>query len=178
MGYGARVSLGSLLRQMESLEEEVLLLDDQIEALSGSVCYAGPARELMREKGVGILTAMVFLTEMGDLSRFGNRKQVGSYLGLVPSSDETGEGTERKGHITHQGPWRVRKALCQATWTRVRTDPQEKAAYQRVAAKNPKHKKIAVVASMRRLGIRLWHIGLEAQRRSQRITDRAVSAVA
>ena len=166
LGYGARVCLESLLRQMGALEEETWLLDEQVEALGEAARYAEPARELMGEKGVGILTAMVYLTEMGDLSRFSNRKQVGAYLGLVPSSDETGEGSDRKGHITHQGPWRVRKALCQATWTRIRTDVEEKAAYQRVVAKNPKHKKIAVVASMRRLGVRLWHIGRDAQQRS------------
>lgn len=120
----------------------------------------------MEEKGVRMLTAMVFLTERGDLSRFSNRKQVGAYLGLAPSSDETGQGADRKGHITHQGPWRVRKALCQATWTRIRTDLEEKAAYRRVAAKNPNPKKIAVVAAMRRLGVRLWRIGRDAQQRS------------
>ena len=167
LGYGACVALGSLLRQMAAIEGEIARLDDQVEALTGTVRYAQPARALMGEKGVGVLTAMVFLAEMGDLSRFRNRRQIGGFLGLVPSSDESGESGERKGHITHQGPWRVRRALCQATWTRVRTDPHEQAAYQRIVRRNPKHKKIAVVAVMRRLAIRLWHIGRDAQRRGR-----------
>ncbi|MEW6360416.1 MAG: transposase [Planctomycetota bacterium] len=50
-------------------------------------------------------------TEMGDLSRFENRRQVGSYLGLVPSSAESGEDSDRKGHITHQGSRRGRGVL-------------------------------------------------------------------
>jgi len=61
---------------------------------------------------------MVFLTEMGDLRRFRNRKKVGAYLGLVPTSNESGENTDHKGHITHQGPARLRKVLCQAAWVR------------------------------------------------------------
>ena len=81
---------------------------------------------------------MVFLTEMGDLSRFSNRKQIGAYLGLVPASNESGEGQERKGHITRQGSPRVRKMLCQATWSRVRTDKNEQLVYGRICAKNPK----------------------------------------
>ena len=106
---------------------------------------------------------MVFLTELGDLSRFANRRQLAAYLGLVPRSFESGNASDRKGHITHQGSSRVRKMLCQATWSRVRWDPQEKEAYGRIAAKNPKKKKIAVVASMRRLAVRMWHRGREFQ---------------
>jgi transposase len=163
--HGARVALGSLLRQKAAIEEEVALLDGEVEALAGGVRYAEPARALRSVQGVGLLTAMVYLTEMGDLSRFANRRKVGAFLGLAPSSDESGPECDRKGHITHQGPWRVRRALCQAVWSRVRTDPAEKAVYERIVRRNPKHKKIAVVAAMRRLGVLLWHIGRTAQRR-------------
>jgi len=105
------------------------------------------------------LTAIVFLTELGDLSRFANRRQIAAYLGLAPSSNESGERSDRKGHITHQGSSRVRKVLCQATWARVRYHEEEKIIYERIKAKNPKKKKIAVVASMRRLAVRMWHLG-------------------
>ena len=162
---GAKVALNSLLRQRAALEEERMRFDEQVAALSETARYAHPARTMMQLQGVGLFTAMVFLTEMGDLGRFENRKQVGAYLGLAPSSDESGKDTDHKGHITHQGPWRVRRVLCQATWSRVRTDPEEKAVYERIVKKNPKHKKIAVVAAMRRLAVVLWHIGSETQRR-------------
>ncbi len=176
--HGARVGLGTLLRQLAALEQEITELDQQVKALSECEPYAEPAHEIMKEKGPGLLTAMVFLTEMGDLSRFSNRRQIGAYLGLVPSSNETGQSTDRKGHITHQGNPRVRKVLCQAVWARVRTDPQAKAAYARIVKKNPKHKKIAVVASMRRLAILMWHIGLIAQERSGCFKEQATSTAA
>ena len=167
LSHGAKAALGSLLRQKAALEEEIALLDGEVASLAGQVRYAGPARALMTVQGVGLLTAMVYLTEMGDLSRFANRRKVGAFLGLVPSSDESGPDCDHKGHITHQGPWRVRRALCQAVWARVRTDPDEKSVYERIVRRNPKHKKIAVVAGMRRLAVRLWHIGRAAQRRNR-----------
>ena len=163
LSHGARVALGTLLRQMQAIEEEIGLLDEQVAALAQTVRYAEPARALMAEKGVGLLTPMVFLTEMGDLSRFTNRKQIGAFLGLVPSSAESGDSGERKGHITHHGPWRVRRVLCQATWARVRTETEAQVAYERIVKRNPKHKKIAVVAMMRRLAVLLWHLGRESQ---------------
>jgi transposase len=163
---GASVALDSLLRQLQAIEEEVVRLEAHVEALSQTVRYAEPAHALMAEQGVGLVTAMVFLTELGDLSRFANRKQVGAFIGIVPSSNESGEDGDRKGHITRQGPWRVRRVLCQATWARVRTHPATRAAYDKIVAKNPKHKKIAVVAMMRRLAVLLWHIGRDVQRRN------------
>jgi transposase len=166
LAWGARNVLKSLLRQMTFLEEEIERLDSLVETLASMSRYAESARELMGQNGVGLLTAMVFLTEMGDLSRFISRKQIGSYLGLAPKCHESGEASDRKGHITHRGPHRVRKVLCQAVWARVRHDKKETERYERQVARNPKHKKIAVVAAMRRLSVILWHKGLEAQRRA------------
>ena len=40
--------------------------------------------------------------------------------------------------------------------------------YDRIVAKNPKKKKIAVVASMRRLAVRMWHRGREFQGKPSR----------
>jgi transposase len=105
---GAQVCLSSLLRQVKALDEETKILDRQLMELSAEERYREPAQALCAIWGVGLLTAMVYLTEMGDLSRFRNRKQIGAFLGLVPSSYESGEADDHKGHITHQGPSRVR----------------------------------------------------------------------
>lgn len=162
LGPGARACLQSLRRQLALAEAEIQQLDGQVAELARQPRYAAAVRELVTLKGVGVWTAMVFLTEMGDLQRFSNRREIGAYLGLVPSSDDTGL-TDRKGHITRQGSPRVRKALCQATWSRVRFDPGEQQWYQQVVQRNPKHKKIAIVGSMRRLAIVMWHRALAAQ---------------
>ena len=150
---------------MEFFEEQKKELEREVCELAETGRYGEPVRELVKFKGVGTLTAMVFLTEMGDLSRFSNRRQVASYLGLTPTSNESGDNSNRKGHISRQGPGRVRKVLCQATWAALGHDPEVRANYDRMVRRNPKRKNVATVAFMRRLGIRLWHRGLEAQQR-------------
>lgn len=162
MGSGTHHTLASLLRQLEFLEEEVGRLNVHLKELSLEDRYRKPAKALQEIKGVGLLAAMVFLTEMGKLSRFPNRRTVGAYFGLVPACHESGEVSDRKGHITRQGSNRVRGILCQSAWVRVRWDPGEKAAFGRIASKNPKRKKIALVASMRRLAILMWHVAMSA----------------
>lgn len=89
--FGLHTALESLLRQMQFLEEEIARLGEAVEALAQTQRYAEPARELDAMVGVGTLTAMVFLAELGDLSRFANRRQMASHLGLVPSCRESGE---------------------------------------------------------------------------------------
>jgi len=160
-------ALATLLRQLAALEKEIATLDREVAALSETPRYRETACKLVEQiKGVGLLTAMVFLTEMGDLGRFSNRRQVGAYLGLVPSSHDSGE-TDRKGHITREGSSRVRRVLCQATWSRVKHDPAARAVYDRLVRRNPKHKKIAVVAVMRRLSV-LMCVPRQRARPSQR----------
>jgi transposase len=163
VGPGASAALGTLVGQIEFLEREIARLDEELAQLSQTPRYAGVVAAMRRDKGIGVLTAMVFATEMGDLGRFQNRRQVGAFLGLAPSSHESGQDNDHKGHITRQGPARVRKVLNQAVWSRIRCVPTEREFYDRLAKKNPKHKKIAVVAAMRRMAIRCWHNALEAQ---------------
>jgi transposase len=161
LGLGSRQTLAGLMRQLEFLEQEIARLEQALIRLAESPRYAAAVQRLIQLQGVGPLTALVFLTEIGNLKRFGNRRQISAYLGLVPRSHESGTQTDRKGHITRQGPSRVRRVLCQATWARVRHEGAAQQAYQRLVEKNPKRKKIAVVAGMRRLAVLMWHRACE-----------------
>jgi len=186
---GGRIVIRSFYRQVEVFDREIGSLDADIEELARTPRYSGPVQALKELNGVGTFLAMLFLTEMGDLSRFGNRvasgslnrvtrrgrRQVACYIGIVPSSDESGEASDRKGHITHQGSWRLRKGLCQGAWARIRTNGHARALRDRLVEKNPKNKKIATVAVMRHLAIRMWHVGLEAQERAGCFAEGAVA---
>jgi len=162
-GDGFRTTLGSLLRQLEFTAGEIKLLDQAVEELCEKPHLKPIVEKLDAEEGVGRLTAAAYAAEIGDFSRFRRRQQIGAYWGVTPGSQESGEVGDRKGHITRQGSPRMRRLLCQAAWSRVRHNKVEQEVYQRLVRKNPKRKKIAVVAAMRRLSIRLWHVGRQAQ---------------
>ena len=59
--------------------------------------------------------------------------------------------------------WGPTPAIAPPVWSRLRTVPTERLAYDRIVRRNPRHKKIAVVARMRTLAVVLWHEGLAAQ---------------
>jgi hypothetical protein len=71
------------------------MLDQQIGKLDGAVQQAAEqhakARLLMTQPGVGPSTALTFVPTIGDVSRF-RRKQMASYLGLIPWEESSGGG--------------------------------------------------------------------------------------
>jgi len=139
------------------LSKQIAELDKHVRALSHANRYRAGVTALCELPGVGLITAMTYLTEMGDLSRFSNRRQVAAYLGLCPSAFESGQADDRKGHITRQGPGRVRKVLCQAAWTAIRVDTTTREAWVRIKGNTKGCSKKAVVAIMRKLAIVMWH---------------------
>lgn len=157
LATGVRTALASLLAVYRELTQQLRQLDKAVANLSGQDRYAEAFRKLKLMSGVGTLTAMTFLTELGDLARFANRRQLAAYLGLAPSAFETGKCDDRKGHITRQGPARVRHVLCQAAWSALRVSDKWRATYERVKRGSAKRSKIAIVAIMRRLAIAMWH---------------------
>jgi transposase len=157
LGLGGRQSLASLLRQLTFIESEIQQVQRQVEHLSHQDRHQPFVDTLTQESGVGVLTAMVYRTEIGYAGRFRRGRQVGKFSGLTPTSHESGEQNDRKGHISHQGPPRLRQILCQASWVRIGHDANDRRVYEDVLRRNPKKKKIAIVAIMRRLAVRLWH---------------------
>jgi len=160
---GGKIVLSSLLRQLAMLEGEIKTLDEEVKALSRKPRYQVACQALVKRiKGVGLLTAMVFLTEVGDLNRFRNRRKLGAFLGLAPTSNESGKVTDRKGHINRSGAGRVRWALCQATWVRLQHDEAECAVFDRIRKSSKKLTRVAQTACMRRLAVLMWHTAKDA----------------
>jgi transposase len=154
---GLRAALGTLVELYQEVCRQMKALDRAILQLARSERYSMKFRKLKLMPGVGTLTAMVFLTEMGDLARFANRRQLAAYLGLAPASFESGKRDDRKGHITRQGPARVRHVLCQAAWAALRCSETWRAQFDRIKRGMAKRSKVAIVAVMRRLAIDMWH---------------------
>ena len=67
-------------------------------------------------RGVDLIVAVTFATEVGDLQRFENPRQLMGYLDLVPEERSTG-ATVRRGSITKAGNGRVRHMLVESAWT-------------------------------------------------------------
>lgn len=80
-------------------------------------------------KGVGSISAMIFISEIITMSRFSTFDKLQSYVGLIPSQQSSGE-TDRRGHLTKRSNENVRVALNQCAWSAVRFDSEMSAYYE------------------------------------------------
>lgn len=100
--------------------------------------------------GVGWLTALTVLVELGDLRRFDKARQLNASSGLSPRNHQSGTSVRRKTRLSKQGNGRVRKALFMPALTVIRGESDLADCYHRLIAAGKSHK-TALCAVMRKL---------------------------
>lgn len=114
------------LAVLRKLEKEIL---QHLRELSKTDHYKTAMSLLISVPGVGLLSALVILTEIGlDFKRFGKFDRLCAYCGLMPDTDSSGE-QERVGDISSRGNRRLRRILIECAWAAVKRDPELALAY-------------------------------------------------
>jgi transposase len=152
-------------RRRQELLELLDRMNPPIEELTAAAAQEAKKRpevlRLMTHPGVGPLTALAYVLIVGTPERFRRGKQVGNYVGMIPSEDSSA-GKQRLGHISKQGNSLLRFLLVEAAQAAVRVDLDWRRHYVHLAMR--RHKSIAKVAMGRRLAVRLywmWRNGCE-----------------
>lgn len=145
--------LQCLIRQYQSVRDELAEVTRQFWHLSRTPAYNNNFRLITALKGVGLITAMTFLLELFDLSRFCSSARLSSYLGLTPSQHSSGDRV-RLGRITREGNAHLRAVLIESAWTAIRHDPHLRNKFYRITAQGTNKNK-AIVAVARSLAVRL-----------------------
>jgi transposase len=144
-------------RRRQELLELLDRLNPTIEELTAAVEREAQKRpevlRLMTHPGVGPLTALAFVLIIGTWERFPRGKQIGNYVGMIPSEDSSA-GKQRLGHISKQGNSLLRFLLVEAAQAAARIHPDWRRRYIHLAMR--RHKSIAKVAMGRRLAVRLY----------------------
>ncbi|MCG2621238.1 IS110 family transposase [Arthrobacter sp. I2-34] len=102
------------LEQAELLAAHLKRIDQRVAATAGNCEYTPVIDALMCLRGVDITTGFGLAVEIGDWTRF-TGSSIGSYLGLVPSEQSSGQ-TRHQGPITKAGSRYARKLLIEAAW--------------------------------------------------------------
>ncbi len=122
-------------RRRQELLDLLDRLEPQIEELDQAVKAEAARRpevvRLIKQKGVGPVTALAFVLTLGPVERFSNSRKVVSYLGLNPSEHSSG-GRQRLGHISKQGNEMLRWLLVEAGQSAAQFDPELRRKYQRL----------------------------------------------
>lgn len=117
-----RAALQSLLRQLRMYREELVDINRQIRKLARTDRYRHLVEVMMSIPGIGLISAMTWLTELIDINRFSRFDCLTSYVGLVPRQHSSGEH-EGGGGLDHRGNGRLRALLIENSWVGLRKDP-------------------------------------------------------
>jgi len=96
-----------------NLQEKKELLGREI-ILAGEP-FQNEVKLLMTIKGITPLTALAFLSDIGDITRFKSLRKMDAYLGLVPKSKDSG-GKSKPGHINRESRKLTRTILTQSVF--------------------------------------------------------------
>jgi transposase len=91
-------------------------VEDQLREIVPTWSMAPVVESYQAMRGVSFIVAVTFASEIGDVRRFANPRQLMAFLGLVPSERSTGETVRRAG-LTLCGNRRARRALIEGAWT-------------------------------------------------------------
>jgi transposase len=139
------LALNAHLTELIHLRRIIAQLNRDILALSRTDEYRTLVQLLRSVPGISTLSAMVLLTELGDLSRFPSLDKLCGYVGLTPDTHGSGEKAGI-GDITRRCNPFLRSLLIECSWVAARKDPALALAYHGFCKRTLKTKAIVKIA--------------------------------
>jgi len=142
-------SLANIVRARKRLLADALRLIQDHELLHRRY------RRMIAVPGLGPLSAVQILAELGLVAAGADVRQVTAYAGLDPREYSSGSSVHKKTRISKTGNRHLRRALYMPALVAVRHQPHFGAFYRRLLAAG-KPKMVALTAAMRKLLHALW----------------------
>ena len=138
-------ALNAIVGASIDLRASVLRVTKQITALSKTKDYQEAITLLRGIPGIGLLTAMIILTELETINRFESFDRLCGFIGLIPSTHSSGEN-DVVGDITRRGHSVLRSALIESAWVAARLDPALTKSYHDYCKRMEPNKAIIRIA--------------------------------
>ena len=148
-----RDTIDAALRQIDFLNDEIAAIERDLAQFAVNSTHA---QRLMSVPGVGLITAVAFLAQVGEITRFEDPRRLVGYLGLDPRVRQSGDSPARTGRISKEGSALVRCVLVEAAHTAVRSPGPLRAFFERVRAR--RGHAVAIVAVARKMCVLFWHL--------------------
>jgi transposase len=161
------------LALVEQLAAQIQQVESTLATRSATAPWGDQSAFLLQLPGVGLLSAMTLLGEIGDITRFASAHQLVGYAGLGARVRSSGQSHRSEG-ITKQSRRQLRATMIEVAWIAVRDHPYWQARYAYLVEQKHKEKQLAIVAIARRLLVVVWHV-LTAQAADRRADTVAVA---
>ena len=110
-----------LVKHIATLEKRIKMIEkDMAQIVDKTEDIAKDEAILRSVPGVGPLTAIAIIAELGDLKRFTSARQLSSFVGLAPKLRESGTSLKCQAHLSRSGNPMVRRAMYMAALAAIR----------------------------------------------------------
>lgn len=140
-----KLTLDNYIRIGEFQRNELLIINRQIRKLAKTEAYRDNCRLLLSIPGIGLITAITLLVELGDIKRFENIDELCNYIGLVPGMHGSGEKMQT-GKLIKRGKIALKIMLIEASWQAIRKDPALMLKFNELTKTKEKNKAIIQIA--------------------------------
>lgn len=142
--YGARFQLKMYIEEAEMIAKQIRLAEEELE---NQIKETGYYESLISIQGIGIVSAAMFIGEIGDINRFDSYEQIRRYAGLNLVENSSGKH-KGKTTISKRGRSLLRSLLYRMAFTMVNQNKEIKELYKYLTTRkeNQLKKKQAMVA--------------------------------
>jgi transposase len=129
----------------ERQRNDLLMVNKQVRNLSLTDAYYHNYQLLLSVPGIGLVTAITFLVQIGDINRFEQLDDLCNYVGLVPKMYGSGEKMQ-VGEMIKRGRKELKIMLIEASWDAIKKDPALMLKFNELSKKMHKNKAIVRIA--------------------------------
>lgn len=147
-------SLELMLDQLHHLISIKQRTDKKILDLANTI-YEKQVKLIRCIPGMGILGAMIIITEIGNIKRFKRLDELCSYVGLIPNVYASGE-KQYTGGLTKRSNKYIQPVLIECAWKAMKKDPQLLLSYNELLKRMKGSK--AIIRIARKLLSRIRHV--------------------
>ena len=152
---GNKLTIHLLIEDVLHLRQRLFITNKEIRQLSQCDRYKATYTLLTSTPGIGLITAMTMITEIGNINRFESFTKFNSFIGLCPSEFSSGEHVH-KGKMTIRSHKTIRSLIIESAWIARRSDPALTLKYHELL--KTKTAKRAIVIIARKLLSRLFMV--------------------
>lgn len=153
-------ALREQLEVLFKLEEELKSVNQKIAELALSESFKQRIELITSIPGIGVLSGMIILTEIGRIDRFQRIDQLNSFAGFIPNVYASGD-KEYVGQLTNRGNHYLLSTVIECSWWSVKKDPALAMAYEKLCKRMKPSK--AIIRIARKLLARLRYVLMNKQ---------------
>lgn len=137
--------LQETLDTTKHLRDKLLKVNRALKDINKNGEYSSKLKLIRSVPGVGLVLSLTILTELENIMRFKNLDKLCSYIGLVPSTNSSGE-KEKVGSITPRSNKPLRTGIIECAWIASRKDPSLMYSYNELCKRMESNEAIIRIA--------------------------------